>query len=159
MTDLIARFEDKYMPEPNSGCWIWLGAVWKHPYGDRGKMWLAGDVQRFAYRISYELFVGPIPDGLLICHKCDTPICVNPDHLFAGTSRDNTQDMIRKGRRMGVSGPYNVGASNGMAKLSETDVRAIRADQAAASAIATKYGVSRGAIRDIKTGRNWAHVA
>lgn len=155
---LIERFEAGYMPEPNSGCWIWIGAVINRTDGEqpRGKIRTASRLES-APRVSYRLFKGEIPTGLFVCHRCDTPLCVNPNHLWLGTGAENSADMVAKGRNR-TMGTSRRGALNTRAKLTEDDVRDIRANQAPASALAAQYGVSRGAIRDIKTGRNWAHV-
>lgn len=96
--DPITRFEDKYIPEPNSGCWIWLGATWRSRGGIRGRFFSSG-AWKLAHRSAYEILVGAIPAGLLVCHRCDTPLCVNPDHLWLGTHNDNMADMAAKGRR------------------------------------------------------------
>ena len=94
-TPLLDRFNASYTPEPNSGCWLWASGVRGNParpvIRNKGK-------SITAYRVSYELFKGPIPFGLLICHSCDTPLCVNPDHLFPGTIQDNFDDCWKKGR-------------------------------------------------------------
>lgn len=81
------------IPVPGPGCWLWLGPT-ANGYGvfnDQGR-------RVRAHRAAYEQANGPIPDGMVICHKCDTPSCVNPDHLFCGTQRDNVRDMAVKGR-------------------------------------------------------------
>lgn len=85
------RFEDMYVPVPEAGCW--LATTWwdKDGYGRTSDHLLM-------HRASYERHVGQIPEGMLVCHKCDTPACVNPEHLFLGTNRDNILDMVSKGR-------------------------------------------------------------
>jgi hypothetical protein len=89
------RFHDSYVADPNSGCWLWLGReLGSHGYGS---IKIFGRSVR-AHRFSWELHFGPIPSGLLVCHKCDVPACVNPSHLFLGTHLDNETDKRAKGR-------------------------------------------------------------
>lgn len=92
--DAVTKFSQSYVPVPESGCWLWTGYVGSEGYG---LLTASGKTHR-AHRLSYEIYVGPIPIGLLICHKCDTPSCVNPSHLYAGTHRDNVLDMVRRKR-------------------------------------------------------------
>ena len=84
------RFENKYIPEPNSGCWLWVAGRMSNGYG--------GVMGNGAHRTSWELYRGAIPEGLSVLHKCDVKICVNPDHLFLGTQADNLADMRGKNR-------------------------------------------------------------
>lgn len=105
-----------------------------------------------AHRASYEAFVGPIPDGLFVCHKCDVRDCVNPDHLFVGTRLENMQDAAAKKRMPRMEGHPN-------AKLTADDVRAIKSDNASLRKIAAKYGVGQTAIFRIKHGEYWRDVA
>ncbi len=106
---LARRIEDNSIPEPNSGCWIWLGAVsdggTKH---ERAKAHFDG-AARSAARAAYAAYRGDIPAGHCVLHTCDTPLCVNPDHLWTGTHLDNVRDMDRKGRRV----VRNVSRGNG----------------------------------------------
>lgn len=95
MTQAIrARFFALTSAEPNTGCLLWTGAAWPTGYG---KFSIRGRLCR-AHRVSWEIAHGPIPDGLLVRHDCDTPSCVNPDHLRLGTDAENSRDKVSRGR-------------------------------------------------------------
>lgn len=106
MTESIDRFHGKYEPNEND-CWIWTGAKNRDGYGSfwngerlagrNGKR--GGPRMVLAHRWSFAHFIGAIPAGLYVLHRCDTPSCVNPDHLFLGTQADNVRDCANKGRR------------------------------------------------------------
>src|SRR4051794_35999147 len=82
-------------PEPNTGCWLWIGYV-----GDDGYPAIATRFKPMrAHRAAWMVTHGPIQEGLVVCHKCDQPLCINPAHLFLGTPADNTRDMVAKGRK------------------------------------------------------------
>lgn len=91
------RFEKLCIPIPESGCWIWIGLC--HPKYGYGRIRNEGSTKFLqAHRVSYELYIGSIPEGLLVCHRCDIRECVNPNHLFLGTITDNNRDMCAKKR-------------------------------------------------------------
>jgi hypothetical protein len=144
---LRERFDEKYILEPDTGCWLWTRSTSASGYG---RISVNGKPRK-AHRASYEIHIGPIPDGLCVLHRCDTPACVNPEHLFLGTQQDNMADMNRKGR--GARGERNGGTH-----LTERDILAIRADKRLHRLIAADYGVAGSQISVIKNRKTWRHV-
>ena len=106
-----------------------------------------------AHRVAWELYRGPIPAGLRVLHHCDNPRCVNPDHLYLGTQRDNMRDCQQRGRE-----PDRKGVQNGHSKLTEDQVRFIRRSALPAAKMAALLGVCRTAVGEVRRGRNWKHV-
>jgi hypothetical protein len=145
-----------------TNCWEWQLARSPRGYGlltVRSPQSPTGRAQLRANRASWLAFKGDIPSGILICHQCDNPPCVNPAHLFLGTPKDNNDDAIRKGRaRMGC---YAVGEANVAAKLTTDDVREIRrllSLNVVQRRIADRFDVAPSVICEISKRRAWAHV-
>lgn len=154
----VQRFLNIVHREPNSGCWIWGGVLEQSGYG-RFKVKKDRKVKTWpAHRWSAKYIGGMDIEDLLVCHKCDNPPCVNPDHLFTGTHADNMADMDKKGRR---SPPCLKGSGHGRAKLTEEDIPLIRALIARGirlNQIAPLFNVAPETIGDIKHNRHWSHV-
>jgi hypothetical protein len=144
------RFWHKVRRGGPDECWPWLGGK-ARGYGQFG---LNGKNVR-AHRVAFLLHHGELPEGACILHSCDNPACCNPAHLRAGTHRDNTLDMVAKGRN-GKGGPK--GALHGRAKLTEEQMREIKSTPrcwGSSAALARRYGVSRAAISYILSGKRW----
>lgn len=164
----VLRFWAKV--QKGSDCWEWSGARLPRGYGtvrvDR-RPWLA-------HRLSWVIHFGPIRDGMFVCHTCDNPACVRPEHLFEGTALANNRDMVSKNRH--AHGPTHGSATHphrfpggrargtriNTAKLSEADVVAIRARFAAGATtqkeLAVAFGVSKSAIWYVVRVGSWRHV-
>lgn len=132
--------------DAETGCWVWVGASTRSGYGRMGAM--------RAHRASFEAFKGEIPEGLVVMHTCDRRSCVNPDHLVAGTQQQNLDDMRAKGRQRYLTGSDHPGA-----KLSESQIAAIRDDKRPLKTIAAEYGVSSKTVEKIRYRERWKHVA
>ena len=149
------RFDAAVEMDPNGGCWLWSAATSDFGHGVTS---YAGQPIR-AHRRAYERWRGPIPAELKVCHHCDVPQCVNPDHLFLGTQADNLADMVRKGR-WGESRTLR-GAANGNSRLTEAEALQIIADVAAGRSkteVANDNGITRTAVYLIVKGQNWSHL-
>jgi hypothetical protein len=141
----LAKFEQRYIPEPFSGCWLWTGNASKYGH------FQANGVQTLAHRVSWMIHHGGIPKGMFVCHKCDTPLCVNPAHLFLGTQKDNMGDAKVKGR-------YEFGEQRWNSKLTKQQVLEIRQDYRSSHIIASEYGISASHVRNIKHNRLWRSI-
>ena len=156
--------EDRFWPkvDKSGDCWLWTGGQNLQGYGVISK---GGHVSRkmLAHRLAYELANGPIPEGVNVLHRCDTPLCVRADHLFLGSQEENIHDMWSKGRQGGQFAPGSTsGEKNHRARLTAEQVADIRRRYAAGGvtqdALAAEYGVSRPAIGLIVRGKNWKHT-
>ena len=138
-----------------AGCMEYQGAKFRSGYGNF--RW-SGYRNVGAHRAMYELTVGPVPDGLRVLHRCYNPPCCNPEHLFIGTQAENMADKARKGRRATPEAFGHPGESNPSAKLTEDDVRSIRASDEGPTLLAQRYGVSVVSICNVRSRRTWKHV-
>lgn len=173
-TPLADRFWPKVDRRSPDECWLWTGA--HHPAG-YGRIGIGGSGSRMApaTHVAWMLCNGtPVPPGMLVCHHCDNPPCVNPAHLFIGTPKDNQQDMSRKGRAKaprlrGSSHPLRVdpsraarGEEHGCALLTAESVVAIRNAFSCGeriTSLARRFGVARPTIRRVVLRETWRHVA
>jgi HNH endonuclease len=157
------RFCEKFEAVTESGCWIWTGALErKYGYGFfqfQGKL-------RNAHRVSWQLFRGEIPKGMFVLHRCDVSACVNPYHLFLGTQADNMADKVAKGRQakgmthgsVTVPDALPRGTDHWKNKLTESDVRAIRASTLTQTELSHQYDVSVQQIHRIVHRQSWTHL-
>lgn len=139
-------------------CWQWQRSRTGSGYG---QIMIDGAMQ-YAHRVAFELHRGPIPDGAMVCHRCDVRTCCNPAHLFIGDHTDNMRDMAAKGRQWLQRAPQRArGSGNSSAKLTESDVTFIR-DQCrngrTQQSMARRFGVSATAIYQIVTRKHWRHI-
>lgn len=145
----LAQYLDHYsIPEPNSGCRLWTGAVGRSGYGNA--KW-QGEVVS-AHRLAWRSVNGAVPDGMDICHKCDVTICINEAHLFPGTRKDNVDDARRKGR-------WPSGATSVRAKLSTDQVSHIRGSDLGDRELAGRFGITASQIWRIRSGHSWKTTA
>lgn len=152
--EFFDKHSDKIQVLPESGCWIWMASLGTSGYGQvyNGKRSPAGNkMPEGAHRVSFSEAFGPIPDGLSVLHRCDVRCCVNPNHLFTGTQKQNLRDMRRKGR-----GP--LGESHGRSKLTEDQVIRIlemcRKGETYAK-VSKIFKVCPQTIANIHQGKNW----
>jgi hypothetical protein len=146
------RFVDK---KSEDDCWHWTGQRLSNGYG-RISLGAKKDGSEGAHRVSWKLHnKKDIPDGMYVMHKCDNPSCVNPHHLLVGTPKENTQDMIRKGRKKTVA---PLGEGNGKSLLDAEKVRLIRSSTLSHAALGKQLGVSSNCVRGVRTGRTWSHI-
>lgn len=142
--------ERNTIPEPNSGCLLWIGSVNEAGYGKLSAKRF-GMRNLYAHRVSYELHNGPLKEGLEILHSCDVPACVNPRHLTLDTRLQNAADCKTRGRNSRAEG-------HGRAKLTNDQALAIFAMSGEAKVIARAYGVVEATVKNIWSGKNWSSI-
>ncbi len=140
------------LPKELDKCWLWTGAASPSGYG---VMSANGEHDRASHRISYLLHVGPIAQGLFVCHRCDNPPCVNPSHLFLGNHKDNAADALSKGR-------FPLGEKHHNAKLTAEKVREARQRyvpyRVTVKELAAEYGVKEASLYQAINRLTWKHV-
>lgn len=153
----VDRFWEKVDIHGPDECWPWLACQSSNGYGK----FRFGGKPEWAHRVAWQLVHGDIPLGVCVCHHCDNPACVNPNHLFLGTKADNTHDMMAKGRA-NFTGGSRVGEDNPNSKLTEKQVLEIieldRAKEIPRREIAKRYGICRTHIYDILSGERWGET-
>lgn len=147
--DALARLEERSCPEAITGCVLWLGNTDRWGYG---RIWFNGQTRR-AHKIAFELAHGPIPAGLFVCHRCDTPACINVEHLSLGTPADNMRDRDTRGR-------CALGERHGCALITAAQAAEIkrRLSCERAARIARDMGLAPHIIYNISHGKTWRHV-
>lgn len=169
---LIEKLERHSIPEPNSGCVLWTGSVSASSLGygslrHEGKTWRA-------HRAAWIAQNGDLPPGYCVCHKCDTPLCINPDHLFLGTKAANNADCRNKKRNYWFRSPelaqkqlasarskikaYACGERAGPSKMTEEQIRAIRSALGSQGTIARQFGLTQSTVHSILKRKTWKHV-
>jgi len=152
--NIIERFNQYVTYEPNTGCHLWTG---NYKHTGYGGFTYYNNKSMTSSRASYLIFKGEIPNGMQVCHSCDVKECVNPDHLFVGTHKDNVQDMIQKGRKMS-----SFGVLNGMSKITDEIVRTIRQNYTGAwgeqKRLCEQYGISAPQMSGLLNNKFWRHI-
>lgn len=150
--DLISLFKERVMLPIYTTCHYWTGSLDDNGYG-RIKFCRDGrKITYFAHRISYQLNNGDVPSHLSVCHKCDNPACVNPDHLWLGTLEDNLDDRNKKGRARYAFGEQK-------SKFKESQILAILKDTRDCRSISIDHpGMTPDNVRAIKKRKSWRHV-
>lgn len=138
----VNYFISRSVLDKKTNCWIWTGAV---NYNGYGIMLGPGRKTMRAHRRCFEVAKGEITQGFQVCHTCDVPGCVNPDHLWLGTNRDNSIDKTKKGR-------------NPIVALTPFQVREIRASNEKTNTLARRYGVGWNAVQNARDGKTYKHV-
>jgi len=167
--DLLVRFNEKFVKDEN-GCWLWTAAIANNGYGVIGT---GPHKVETAHRVSLKLYRQIDPGGNFVCHKCDVRRCVNPDHLYVGTVKDNARDLMERGRpyheirkhitpeverRRVRNLPRGAAHHRSSAKLTEDQARQIYAAAGSQQSIAARFGVCQQTVSHIKQRKTWEYI-
>jgi hypothetical protein len=136
-----------------NACWLWTASTVKG-YGQIGAGGTGGRMLK-AHRVSWEMHNGQILDGMGVLHSCDTPLCVNPKHLFLGTTADNNKDMVEKGRQVRGS---RVAHKTSLTEAKVLEMKLLLKIGQIRSEISKKFNVTMNVVNEIASGRTWRHV-
>lgn len=152
---LVTGDEARFWSKVSKGntCWLWTDGSDKDNYGKFMTKENGIQIDHRAHIYSYELKHDPIPEGMCVCHTCDNPPCVNPFHLFLGTTEQNTFDRNQKGRQA-------KGAKVATSKLEDEDVKTLRllSDTLSVTQLAKRFNITRSSVYAILARRTWKHV-
>lgn len=152
--DIVDKFWSKVnLPEDINDCWEWSAGLFESGYGQFG---ITSKIKISAHKFSFQYYNGPILKGYIICHKCDNKKCCNPNHLFLGTCKDNSEDMVRKGRSIkGEKIHTSVLTKNDVIEILTT---LYHGNKMSYRDFALKYGVERRQLKNILTRVTWKHI-
>ena len=152
---MIESLTARMTKDSETGCWIWSGT----PSQRYGQIRMPNGKNELVHRLAWKLWCGPIPDGAWVCHRCDTPRCINPVHLFLGDAKANSADRHRKGRTVGA---FRRGEEHSLSKLSLDQVKEIirkwDGSRSYSTRVAQGYHVHPNTIRDVIRRRTWGWV-